>query len=45
MKDSARGALMDFMAATVLREAGFEAFDSVAGGETAVAGAAARDPA
>jgi orotate phosphoribosyltransferase len=30
-----RGALMDFMAATVLREAGFEAFDSVAGGETA----------
>ena len=30
-----RGALMDFMAATVLREAGFEAFDTVAGGETA----------
>ena len=27
--------LMDFLAATVLREAGFEAFDSVAGGETA----------
>ena len=30
-----RAALMDFLAATVLREAGFEAFDSVAGGETA----------
>jgi len=30
-----RGTLMDFLAATVLREAGFEAFDSVAGGETA----------
>lgn len=30
-----RAALMDFMTATILREAGFEAFDSVAGGETA----------
>jgi orotate phosphoribosyltransferase len=30
-----RSMLMDFMAATVLREAGFEAFDTVAGGETA----------
>ncbi len=30
-----RSALMDFMAATVLRDAGFEAFDIVAGGETA----------
>jgi orotate phosphoribosyltransferase len=30
-----RGALMDFMAATVMREAGFEAFDTIAGGETA----------
>jgi orotate phosphoribosyltransferase len=30
-----RSALMDFLAVTVLREAGFEAFDSVAGGETA----------
>jgi len=30
-----RAVLMDFLAATVLREAGFEAFDSVAGGETA----------
>jgi orotate phosphoribosyltransferase len=30
-----RSALMDFMAATVLRDAGFEAFDVVAGGETA----------
>ena len=30
-----RGTLMDFMAATVMREAGFEAFDNVAGGETA----------
>ena len=30
-----RGTLMDFMAATVLRDAGFEAFDTVAGGETA----------
>lgn len=30
-----RSAAMDFLAATVLREAGFEAFDTVAGGETA----------
>lgn len=30
-----RSALMDFMAATVLRDTGFEAFDIVAGGETA----------
>ena len=30
-----RGTLMDYMVATVLRDAGFEAFDSVAGGETA----------
>ena len=30
-----RGTLMDFMAATVLRDAGFEAFTNVAGGETA----------
>ncbi len=30
-----RSTLMDFMAATVLRDAGFEAFDVVAGGETA----------
>jgi orotate phosphoribosyltransferase len=30
-----RAALMDFMAVTVMREAGFEAFDSIAGGETA----------
>ncbi|MDO5658884.1 MAG: orotate phosphoribosyltransferase [Paracoccus sp. (in: a-proteobacteria)] len=30
-----RGTLMDFMAATVLRDAGFDAFDNVAGGETA----------
>jgi orotate phosphoribosyltransferase len=30
-----RAALMDFMAATVMREAGMEAFDVVAGGETA----------
>ncbi len=30
-----RATLMDFLVATVLREAGFEAFDSVAGGETA----------
>src|SRR5687768_15067192 len=30
-----RQTLMDFGAATVLREAGFEAFDAVAGGETA----------
>lgn len=30
-----RSALMDFLTCTVLREAGFEAFDNVAGGETA----------
>lgn len=30
-----RRTLMDFMAATVMRDAGFEAFDNVAGGETA----------
>ena len=30
-----RSALMDFATATILREAGFEQFDSVAGGETA----------
>src|SRR5438552_15401743 len=30
-----RRTLMDFGAATVMREAGFEAFDAVAGGETA----------
>ncbi|MFV0294226.1 MAG: orotate phosphoribosyltransferase [Paracoccus sp. (in: a-proteobacteria)] len=30
-----RATLMDFMAATVLRDAGFEAFTNVAGGETA----------
>lgn len=30
-----RSAIMDFAAATVLRDAGFEQFDSVAGGETA----------
>ena len=30
-----RAAMMDFMAATVMRDAGFDAFDSVAGGETA----------
>jgi orotate phosphoribosyltransferase len=30
-----RAALMDFMAATVMREAGAEAFDVIAGGETA----------
>lgn len=30
-----RSALMDFLAATVAREAGFEAFDNIAGGETA----------
>ena len=30
-----RSTLMDFMAATVMRDAGFEAFDIVAGGETA----------
>ena len=30
-----RAVLMDFLAVTILREAGFEAFDNVAGGETA----------
>lgn len=30
-----RAAMMDFLAVTVMREAGFEAFDNVAGGETA----------
>lgn len=30
-----RSMLMDFMAVTVMREAGFEAFDNIAGGETA----------
>lgn len=30
-----RATLMDFMAATVMRDAGFEAFDNIAGGETA----------
>ena len=30
-----RAALMDFATATILREAGFEQFDSIAGGETA----------
>lgn len=30
-----RSALMDFMTATILRDAGFEAFDNIAGGETA----------
>ncbi len=30
-----RATLMDFLAVTILREAGFEAFDNVAGGETA----------
>ena len=30
-----RSAVMDFAAATILREAGFEQFDVVAGGETA----------
>ena len=30
-----RSTLMDFLAGTVMREAGFEAFDNVAGGETA----------
>ena len=30
-----RSMLMDFMAATVMREAGLEAFDTIAGGETA----------
>jgi len=31
---SARSAMMDFLTATVQRDVGFEAFDSVAGGET-----------
>lgn len=30
-----RSALMDFLSVTVMREAGFEAFDNIAGGETA----------
>lgn len=30
-----RSSLMDFLACTVMREAGFEAFDNIAGGETA----------
>ncbi|KPP87163.1 MAG: orotate phosphoribosyltransferase PyrE [Rhodobacteraceae bacterium HLUCCA08] len=30
-----RAVLMDFLAVTILREAGFEAFDNIAGGETA----------
>ena len=30
-----RSTLMDFLATTVMREAGFEAFDTIAGGETA----------
>ncbi|AZB56253.1 orotate phosphoribosyltransferase [Cereibacter sphaeroides] len=30
-----RSTLMDFMAVTLLRDAGFEAFDNIAGGETA----------
>jgi orotate phosphoribosyltransferase len=30
-----RATLMDFLAVTVMREAGLEAFDNVAGGETA----------
>ncbi len=30
-----RSTLMDFLAVTVLRDAGFEAFDTIAGGETA----------
>lgn len=30
-----RSVAMDFMAATVMRDAGFEAFDNIAGGETA----------
>ena len=30
-----RSALMDFGCATVMRDAGFEAFDAIAGGETA----------
>jgi orotate phosphoribosyltransferase len=30
-----RSTVMDFMAVTIMREAGFEAFDNIAGGETA----------
>ncbi|MEM1101172.1 MAG: orotate phosphoribosyltransferase, partial [Pseudomonadota bacterium] len=30
-----RSTLMDFLVATVMRDAGFEAFDNIAGGETA----------
>ena len=30
-----RSTLMDFLAVTVMRDAGFEAFDNIAGGETA----------
>jgi orotate phosphoribosyltransferase len=30
-----RATLMDFMAVSIMREAGFEAFDNIAGGETA----------
>ena len=30
-----RSTLMDFLAVTIMREAGFEAFDNIAGGETA----------
>jgi orotate phosphoribosyltransferase len=30
-----RAAVMDFLAGTILRDAGFEAFDNIAGGETA----------
>jgi orotate phosphoribosyltransferase len=30
-----RSVLMDFLAVTIIREAGFEAFDNIAGGETA----------
>ena len=30
-----RSVLMDFMAVTIMRDAGFEAFDNIAGGETA----------
>ncbi len=30
-----RATLMDFLAVTIMREAGFEAFDNIAGGETA----------
>ncbi len=32
---ASRSALMDFMVVTVMRDAGFEAFDNIAGGETA----------